>query len=277
MNRLHDLRSRSLALVSLALLLLPVGARANEQPTETRYTSQGCGIRVTRFNPADAGDRGPRPAVILLHGLDGAEANRTTYEGVATSLTKQGYVVFFLSYFDAFVGMPNELAHFQANVKQHLPGPDCPQRRRLWRSFERCLGTIGDGVRHVREQPGVDADRVGIFGFSLGGFLAVSTATQKDLKIRTVVEMFGGLPREYRDQATALPPTLVIHGDQDTIVPVEAARDLEDSLKANQRPHAVCVYPGCGHVFVGRDGKLAWWPALDAQLRAIGFLKKHLG
>jgi predicted esterase len=57
------------------------------------------------------------------------------------------------------------------------------------------------------------------------------------LKLACLVELFGALPREHRTRLKEMPPTLVIHGDADTVVPVEEAYLLAGLLLARkQRP-----------------------------------------
>jgi len=48
-------------------------------------------------------------------------------------------------------------------------------------------------------------------------------------------------------------PTLLLHGDVDTLVPIEQAYMLRDKLAENAVPHKLVVYPGEGHGWVGDD------------------------
>jgi carboxymethylenebutenolidase len=184
--------------------------------------------------------------------------------------------VFVVRYFDCFADRPEELAFFRDNVKDHLTGAAVKEPDRVKRAFQDCLTAVCDGVRYVRQQPGVDKDRVGVAGFSLGAFLALSAATQPELKVAAVVDLFGGLPQEMHKKAKALPPVLILHDDKDQVVPEKIARDLEKLLKANEVVHEVKVYEGVGHMFDNGNGKIDWLAALDAESRAHAFLDKHL-
>ena len=237
------------------------------------YLSAERKINVTRFDPAAPG---PHPAVLLLHGIDGADENEKTYHKLADRLAAKGYVVFFVRYFDCFADRPKELEFFRDNVKEYLTGAAVNKRECLKAAFQDCLTAVCDGVRYVRQQPGVDKDRVGVAGFSLGAFLALSAATRPELKVAAVVDLFGGLPPEMHGQAKALPPVLVLHGDKDQVVPVKIARDLEKLLKNNETAHEVKVYKDVGHMFDKGDGKIDWLTALDAESRAHAFLDKYL-
>jgi carboxymethylenebutenolidase len=123
-------------------------------------------------------------------------------------------------------------------------------------------------VTFVAGQPGVDANRIGLLGFSLGAFLSLALATQ-DSRIAAVAELFGGLPEDFIKDAGNLPPVLILHGAQDTTVPVDRAHDLERILQQHKISYQIKIYPDQGHVFRG----LA---QLDAMARVAQFFRNHL-
>jgi carboxymethylenebutenolidase len=120
----------------------------------------------------------------------------------------------------------------------------------------------------VIEQPGVDQRRIGLIGFSLGAYLALALAT-RDSRIIAVADFFCGLAEPIAADVAKLPPILVLHGDQDPVVPVEEARKLERLLEQNAIPHEVKIYPGQGHHFTG----LA---QIDALGRVVSFFRQYL-
>ncbi|HEY2236195.1 MAG TPA: dienelactone hydrolase family protein [Candidatus Angelobacter sp.] len=130
------------------------------------------------------------------------------------------------------------------------------------------LETVKDAVSFVAGQPGVDANRIGLLGFSLGAFLSLSLATQ-DSRIAAVAELFGGLPEQFAKDAGNLPPVLILHGAQDTTVPIDQAYELERILQLHKMPYQIKIYPDQGHVFRG----LA---QLDAMSRVAQFFRNHL-
>jgi dienelactone hydrolase len=74
-----------------------------------------------------------------------------------------------------------------------------------------------------------------------------------------------------------MPPTLIIHGDRDEVVPVREATSLRDLLRKGEREHEFRLYRGVGHCFVSPKGGLDWAAALDAKRRTFSFLSRHLG
>ena len=62
---------------------------------------------------------------------------------------------------------------------------------------------------------------------------------------------FESSPINYVTSASA--PTLMLHGDQDKLVPVEQAYMLQDKLEAAGVFNKLVVYPGQGHGWIGED------------------------
>ena len=135
-------------------------------------------------------------------------------------------------------------------------------------SFQPWMETVADTVGFAASRSDVDAAKIGVVGFSLGGYLSLSTATH-DPRIKVIVDYFGGLPKELHARADKLPPTLILHGNADPIVSVNEARTLEGLLKTHKIAHEVKIYDGLGHGFSGETGQ-------DAAKRALAFLDAHL-
>jgi carboxymethylenebutenolidase len=130
------------------------------------------------------------------------------------------------------------------------------------------MKALWDVTSLIAEQNTIDPDRVGILGFSLGGYLATCLASI-DARIKAAVEFSGGFPREMKLFMRRLPPTLVIHGEADDVIPVSEAHHLQELLANKNVPHEIQIYPGEGH-------HLAAEARGDADRRTISFFKKHL-
>jgi dienelactone hydrolase len=224
--------------------------------------------RIWRF------DAEKKPAVLLLHGADGGVGVEKLYCAEAKRLASKGFVVFIVHYLDAT--LPEKPAKISELVKRAVRGEATEEEKpRVERYFDVWTSCVSDAVRYVRKQPGVDGERVGIVGLSLGGSVGLSCAMQNELNIAAVVSGFGGLPEKKRDAVQWLPPTLVVYGEKDQVVPVAEAKGLEQLAKARQLPITVKSYP-VGHVFVNDDGKFDIWAMGDAQRLMTEFLQKHL-
>jgi dipeptidyl aminopeptidase/acylaminoacyl peptidase len=135
-------------------------------------------------------------------------------------------------------------------------------------NFLAWLGTVKDAVSFVAGKPGVDASRIGLLGFSLGAFLSLALATQ-DSRIAAVAELFGGLPEHFIKDAGNLPPVLILHGEQDTTVPIDRAHELERILQQHKIPYQIKICPDQRHVFRSVA-------QLDAMRRVAQFFRNYL-
>src|SRR5579864_1235353 len=202
-------------------------------------------IRLDCFLPAANGQR--FPAVIGLHGSGGGRASMAA---PATLLAEQGFAVYVLHYFDR-TGT-TEIDGLQT----------------IFRHFPAWMKTLWDAVSFVARQPQVDPERIGLLGFSLGAYLALS-ASAIDSRIHAVVEFFGGMLKEMKLFTRRLCPVLILHGEQDETVPVQEAYYLQQILEAKRIAYEMQIYPGVGHGFSGEIWR-------DARLRSFAFLQKHL-
>lgn len=213
-------------------------------PSQISFTSGGKTIGVDRYLP-DCDGR--RPAVVALHGSGGGHAAMSE---PAAMLAAQGFAVFVVHYFD------------------RTDTTDAHDKSVIMRHFLAWGKTVWDALSYVAEQPEVDAERIGLLGFSLGGYLALSVASV-DSRVKAVVEFFGGLPREMKFFMRRLCPVLILHGKEDATVPVAEAYELEKELQRREIPYEMKIYEEAGHGFTGEI-----WS--DACLRTLAFLKKYL-
>jgi fermentation-respiration switch protein FrsA (DUF1100 family) len=141
-----------------------------------------------------------------------------------------------------------------------------------WRGYGNSSGSPGEqgtyrDARAARDcmlrQPGVDPARVLYLGESLGGAVAVELALAHPpaalvllsafTSVRDMARLhYGLIPRalvpdaypSLRRIAGLRAPLLVLHGDDDMIVPVEHGRAL---FGAAPEPRRLCIVPGAGH------------------------------
>lgn len=210
------------------------------------FTSGGRAIAIERF---DAPSGGRPPAVLLLHGADGMTYGER-YRMGARVLASGGYQVFLPHYLDR----TGERRAGYATIGGNFPA---------W------TDTVVDALDLVAREPGVDPRRLGLLGTSLGGALGLAVAAQ-DRRVRAFANYFGFLPESIAAGARRLPPTLVLHGARDLIVPVANAYAIEALLKRLGVPHELHVYPDQAHGFAGAA-------QFDAAQRTATFFGRYLG
>ena len=90
--------------------------------------------------------------------------------------------------------------------------------------------------------------RVGLLGFSLGGFVAAATAAQ-DLRVAALGVLYDGMPDAMIPEVEHLPPLIELHGDADHDVPLAKGEALVKIAKALGGPTEQVTYPGKAHDF----------------------------
>ncbi|NIX78304.1 prolyl oligopeptidase family serine peptidase [Microvirga sp. c23x22] len=188
------------------------------------------------------------PAVVMLHGADGLSENVQYYEG-AQVVAAAGFQVNLIHYLDR---TEENRASFNT----------------LFQNFQIWLETVNDSLAWVADRTEVDTSRIGIIGVSLGAALGLAAASA-DRRIKALVHYFGPLPQGAIAADAHLPPTLVLHGALDAIVPVANAYAVEALLRQQDVPHEIMVYPDQGHGFRG-DART------DALERVVAFLGHYL-
>jgi acetyl esterase/lipase len=165
-------------------------------------------------------------------------------------------------------------------------------------------------VRHNAARSGLDADRLGAYGGSAGGHLALMLGTASDNgnpsaseeflrssnrvasvvayyppvdlrplargpnppKDGSVLDRFPALnfDREKGPDYSPLvhvtpddPPTLLIHGDKDALVPVSNSHIMHEALQKNKVESKMIVIEGAGHGFRGPDADRAMAALVD--------------
>jgi carboxymethylenebutenolidase len=213
----------------------------------TTYQSGAVSIAVERREPetTDA-----HPGVLVLHGSMGAGSY---WMGrFAPTLTRLGIAAYAPRYLQ-------KTGSLLATSKKILDGKHFP----AW------LAAVRDAVSYVAERPGIDEQRIGILGFSLGGYLAMALAAE-ERRIRAVISLSGGLPPGWEGQvSTGMAPVLLLHGTNDAVVPVAEAYRAERVLKERGVVCELEVFPGERHWITG---------AAQARLlmRCAEFLEKNL-
>ncbi len=211
------------------------------------FPSGGRPIRLTATEPATPN----HPAILLLHGAGG---NIDFWlDRISPFIARLGIAVYAVHYFDR-TGTQRADAALLSDGR-HVP---------LW------LETISDTLTHIAQRPNVDAHRIALVGISLGAFLALALGAENPSRIRALVDVSGGLVPPYDSEATkAFPPTLILHGDSDTVVPVAHARNLDATLTCLAVPHTLSILQDEGH-----------WFSPAAQARILGavacFLNEYL-
>jgi phospholipase/carboxylesterase len=118
------------------------------------------------------------------------------------------------------------------------------------------------------EAEGLTPDRLVLVGFSQGAMMSLHVALRRPEPVAGVVAISGRLlrPEVLPGEITVKPPVLLMHGDQDPVVP------FEDMGKAG-RALVEAEVPTYGHVMKGTGHGIA----PDGLGAALQFIKERLG
>lgn len=239
------------------------------------YTPQGWpeAIPADLYRPRSLAT--PAPAVLLVHGggWTGRDG-RWQMSPIAERLARRGYVVLNVTY--------------RLAPRWIYPAP---------------VEDLQEAVKWLRNhatEQGIDPDRIGVFGYSAGGYLAALTGFidgPANANIRAVVaggapgnlkfypggdlvpQFLGGtqqeIPRRFEEASPVnhvrpdSPPTFIYHSSGDRLVPPEHALAMISALEANGVAHESFWIHGRDHIaaFLFPGG------SIDA---AIDFLDRYL-
>jgi phospholipase/carboxylesterase len=144
-------------------------------------------------------------------------------------------------------------------------------RDRRWAAMQaearRTVPVLDAHIDALLAESGLTADRLALVGFSQGTMMALQSALERPEPVGAVVGFSGMLlaPDSLADEIRSRPPVLLIHGEQDDVVPFQAMEAAREGLEAAGVPVDTFARPGLGHMID---------PA--GLMRAVEFLKARL-
>lgn len=239
---------------------------------------------LTLPNNAPAGAK--PPMIVMPHGGPIDLRDRWAFDPEVQLLASRGYAVLRVN----FRGSGGYGAsHRYAGLKAYGAG---------------MIDDITDGVKHVVAKGLVDAQRIGIFGASYGGYAAVMSGVKEPNLYKGIVtyvgmsdlermrkdsditntsegrsvfaEFLGNDPALLKQQSPIhfvqqlKAPVFIVHGKADERVPISQAEALRDALDRANRPYDWLVKNDEGHGFVRHAAKL------ELYERLIRFLDQNV-
>jgi phospholipase/carboxylesterase len=212
-------------------------------------------IEGPRIAPASGG--APKSLVVFLHGY-GADGNDLI--GLGQQLA---------------AALP-ETAFVSPNAPESCAG--APMGRQWFALTMRDPQEFARGVAHARpeldafldaelERCGLDETACALVGFSQGTMMALHVGPQRQRRLAGILGYSGLLadPKALTGDAVQKPPVLLVHGDQDELIPVQALFGAAQGLSAAEIPVEWHISQGIPHG-IGPDG----------MELGLGFLKRVL-
>jgi len=244
--------------VSLALIIASACASGADWTVREGSVSGSAGDVALRCYSAP-GDS-PRPVVVLLHGASGFAPFAHHYESHAEALVAHGLRVCAALYYS-----PEDAAVIADRNRA--------DRATLFqRRFMDWVASIRGVIDHLASLPTSAPGAIGVLGFSQGAYLAVAVAGTHP-GVKALAELYGGFPFALESQIAQLPATLIVHGEADTVIPVQEAHAMEAIARARATTYSIKLYPGAGHGF---DVQADDPRAVDARQQVVDFFVRHL-
>jgi acetyl esterase/lipase len=187
-----------------------------------------------------------RPVIILVHGggfgsgdKGYTESQGSFYPDMAKAFALDGYVAFSVNY-RLWPGCPADSFHIE---------------------LENAVSDVLEAVKWIKRKSAeyrIDTAKIIIGGDSAGGGLAVNVAYCNSQLFSACIDMWGGLP-PYGTKKTSMnpvnacrirkntPPTCIIHGTADDVIPYKTSKNLFDSLTASGIYNELHQLEGAGH------------------------------
>ncbi|MGE0601879.1 MAG: dienelactone hydrolase family protein [Dehalococcoidia bacterium] len=212
---------------------------------------------------------GPRPGLIIIHEVMGLNSDM---RAKAQRFADMGYVTLAPDLFSTRGPMPLCIMRTVRGLKDGK-GP-------VFADLDACRGWLAD-------RPEVDASRIGVVGFCMGGGIALLFAVRGEVGAAAV--FYGSVPKE-QDDLDGVCPVLGGFGGRDRVFG-KNGKLLAHHLQGLQVANDVVTYPKAGHSYMSdHKGVLAklnsWGPtrvgynpaaAEDSWKRMETFFETHLG
>lgn len=132
-------------------------------------------------------------------------------------------------------------------------------------------------VTYLKTVPEVDAARLGVTGFCMGGFYALMLPCLTS-DIKAAVPFYGQVPNPDTPLRKLGCPVLYFYGEDDGWITKADVQRLAAALKTYQKPGEIKTYPGATHAFFNdtRQEVYKAAEAKDAWAKTVAFFKQHL-
>jgi phospholipase/carboxylesterase len=150
-----------------------------------------------------------------------------------------------------------------------IPWIDGSSEEQAEEGMKRAVDDLNAFLDTVSTEEGVAASRTVLVGFSQGTMMSLHVAPRRAEAVAGIVGFSGRLlgPELLADEAMVRPPVLLIHGDQDDVVPPQS---LPEAAEALQNAGWEEVY---AHVMEGTAHGIA----PDGLSVALAFMREKLG
>lgn len=227
--------------------------------TTVQYQSGKIGMKAFVAGPQTTGKR---PTIIIVQEWWGLTDHM---KDIARRYAAEGYVA---------------IAPDLYSRLGHALTTDAGEAGKLMNSLkqEDGLTDLNATVGYLKSVPEVDATKIGITGFCMGGSYALMLPCINS-EIKAAVPFYGQVPNPDTPIQKLACPVLYIYGEDDGWITKADVQRLAAALKKYNKPGEIKTYPGAPHAFFRDTDPSVYRPeaAKDAWARTKAFFKQHLG
>lgn len=196
------------------------------------------------------------PGVVIIHEIGGLDQHT---RGIADRFAASGYAALAVDLFSTGNRAMCMVRIFNGILMRPLTN-----------------GVVGDlrsAMETLSARPEVDASRIGVIGFCMGGSYALQLACVEG-RLKSASVFYGQNPRPLEALARACP---IIGSYPERDFTARQARRLEAVLAQNDVRHDIKIYPGARHSFFNETrGAYDAAAASDAWSRTLAFFHETL-
>jgi dienelactone hydrolase len=204
----------------------------------------------TLYVPASYRPGTPTPLVVDLHGLNVTPLMQILFDGTTDFAERHGFIVVapmgysLAGWWGSRAGNPVETAQLKPGTSERY-----------------AVGELSeiDAMRvleMMRQNYTIDEDRIYLMGHSMGGAGTYHIGAKYNDVWAGIAPLAGagGIPDAAAAERYRSLPTLIMHGEKDSIVPAVTSRRSVQWLQAVGAPHVYLEFPGEDHEFWIRRG-----------------------
>lgn len=141
------------------------------------------------------------------------------------------------------------LAGYDPEAFRRNPETMAGLERSFFDGATRSAEALNTFMDRILSEHGIAARQLALIGFSQGTMMALHTAPRRADALGGVVGFSGAIVSGDRlaGEAKSRPPFLLVHGDADPVVPVEALDEVQKALQSARIPFQSHVVPDLQH------------------------------
>jgi carboxymethylenebutenolidase len=209
---------------------------------------------------------GRRPAVIVIMEAFGLNAH---IEDVTRRVAAEGYVAL----------APD--VYWRSLPDNKVGYDELPKAIGLMQKVNdaKVVQDIASALDALAKRPNVNAAKIGVTGFCMGGRLAFLLAAELPDRFAAAAPFYGGgiaglLPKADKIRA----PLYLFFGEKDAFIPLDQVKAIDAKLAELGKPYTLKTYTGAVHGFCCNERpEYNATAAADAWKELLGFFRKHLG